>query len=191
MLLKSTMACVADRVRPFLAVLWILGALQAFGGSEVPADVALRAALIYRFTTLTEFPTASFTNEDSAVRIVVFGQDTVAGPLEKASEGKKVWGRPIVVTRTTSIDETTNAHVLVIGASQAATVEALLKSLREKPVLTIGGSDSFCAQGGMLNISRREQRLVFDVNADAVKRAGQKGLYLNPIVYKLGKTVRE
>lgn len=185
------MAFVANRLRPFLALLWVLGGLPVAVGSEVPADVALRAALIYRFTTLTEFPPPSSTNEDSAVRIVVFGQDAVAGPLEKAAEGKKVWGRPLVVSRTASIDGTTNAHVVVLGSAPASAAEALLKSLREKPVLTIGASDNFCAKGGMLNIVRQEQRLGFEVNADAVKRAGTKGLHLNPIVYKLGRTVRE
>lgn len=175
----------------FAILLALIGGLVPGSAAEPASESSLRAVLIYRFTTLAQFPAASFASPEAPIRIVVLGNDPVFEPLRKLVADKKLAGRPIEVSTTTSPDVAAEGLVVYVAPSAAASTDALLRQTQEKPVLSIGSVGAFCAKGGMIAIFRKEQKLDYDINADAVQRAAQKGLQLNPIVFKVGKTVRD
>ena len=64
------------------------------------------------------------------------------------------------------------AILLFIGSSDRQRVNRLLAGVRDRPVLTIAELPGFTDFGGIINLYRADDRLRFEVNLGAAKRAG-------------------
>jgi YfiR/HmsC-like len=75
-----------------------------------------------------------------------------------------------------------NCDVVVIEGWRAAPMRDVLRALATRPVLTVGLGPEFCSDGGMACLSGVVGGVSFEVNTDAVARAG---LRVNPRVLLL------
>lgn len=81
--------------------------------------------------------------------------------------GRKVGGRPLEVRRFRGGGGADPFHILYVG-----TVDASLAVPGERPVLTVGDRPGFAAAGGHIELLRRDDRLRFGINRDALRRSG-------------------
>ena len=73
------------------------------------------------------------------------------------------------------LDTEENTHVIVfIAASEKAHVEAILAATAGHSVLTVGETPDFCRQGGMINLTMKNNRIRFEINPTAATQAGLK-----------------
>jgi hypothetical protein len=61
-----------------------------------------------------------------------------------------------------------------VGGNERKELPPLLAALKDSPVLTIGESDEFAKQGGMIGFSMDNNKVRFDINVDAAGRAKLK-----------------
>ena len=79
-----------------------------------------------------------------------------------------IGGHPIQVLQNSR--NVRECHVLFISASHNIAMKDIQEALRRVPVLTVGESRDFAAQGGMIGFVVEDSRVRFEVNLQAAKQ---------------------
>jgi hypothetical protein len=160
------------RRRPFrrmlaataLVAVALLSAARAAG---VP-EYELKAAFLYNFAKFVEWPEETFAADDPIV-VCVVGEDPFGGALERSLAGKTVRDRAIVLRRVATAADVRHCHIAFVNVD-AHDLPAMLRSLDDQPVLTVGDAEGFAERGGMIGFVTEDQKLRFEVNLDAAER---------------------
>jgi hypothetical protein len=153
-----------------------------------PAEYELKAAFLYNFIKFTEWPAAELAKGDGAFIIGVLGRDPFGAALDKVIEGETVHNKTIVAKRFARMDETAaSSHVLFISSSEENNLPALLRLLGGQSVLTVSEIENFAQRGGVISLKKEYNRVVFEINLEAAKRAK---LTMNAQLLKLAKIVK-
>lgn len=165
--------------------------LRLSGGAAdpvVPKEYRVKAAFLLNFTKFVEWPSGSFPDETSPIVIGLFGTDPFDGQMEEVVRGRMVNGRTLVVERITSAKEAQSAHLLFIPEEADREIPALLQSLRHVPVVTVGESERFGENGGMITFVRHGDKVRFEINIAAAQSADLK---ISAQLQKLARRIRK
>lgn len=147
-------------------------------------EYEVKAAFLYNIGKFVEWPEKPGERGEHLV-LGVLGDDPFEGCLD-ALQGKKLRGKKIVVKRITSFHGAKTCNILFIAASEKERINLILKELANKPILTVGDTDSFAAKGVMINFYIDNNRIRFAINNEAAKRAN---LRIHSNLLTLGKIV--
>jgi hypothetical protein len=78
------------------------------------------------------------------------------------------------------------SHALFIDSSQSRQVTKIIRSLNNRPVLTISDIPGFADKGGMIEMKKEKERVVFIVN---LKAAFKAKLYISAQLLQLAELV--
>ena len=159
---------------------------RAAVATPAPDEYAVKAAFLYHFAHLVDWPVALAPGEPFVVAVV--GPDPFGRTLDEVLTGKAVRGQPVQVQRvaTPAQLERTRAHIVFVGGS-ADHARPALAALGTQPVLTVGESPRFAERGGMIGFRvTPEGRIAFDIN---LQRAEQSGLRMRSQLLKLARIV--
>ena len=129
-----------------------------------PYEYELKAAYLYNFVKFIEWPAAT---RAGALTICTAGADPFAGSLDQIVRGDTVNGRPIA-TRTIPSPQT---GCDVVFVPRGVAPGEFLRATRTAPVLTVGESPDFIAQGGIINFVRDAGTVRFEIDQGAARRA--------------------
>lgn len=132
-------------------------------------EYQVKGVFVLNFAKLTEWPAAA-PGDAEPLAIAILGRppaDTFMATLR----GAVIRGARTSVRHVASTAEARGAHLLYISASERRQVSALLKELRHQSVLTVSDMEGFCEAGGMIQLVRIQNRIGFEVNLAAVRRA--------------------
>jgi hypothetical protein len=167
-----------------LFALWLAPALAA---NEIAApEYKVKAAFLYNFAKLTEWPSNTFASAQSPFIIGVLGSDPFGKTLDEVVAGRKVHDHPIFLKRFESRRDATNCHLLFVSASERSRNPAILSKLKNQPVLTIGETEGFARQGGVIELVKGEENIRFEINPEAAERSQLK---LSSKLLRLGTIV--
>lgn len=176
--------------KPFLTILVYL-LLVSFtpetNGAEPVPSYSVKAAFIYNFIKFVEWPTTGFKDAQSPYVVGVIGKDPFGPDLKNAMANKTVNGRPIVVIPV-SDEETRNCHALFVSNSEKRRLKAILDRVTGSPILTIGETEEFAQIGGIINFVLEDNKVRFQINIEAAKRADLK---IHSTLLNLAKVIRE
>jgi len=102
------------------------------------------------------------------------GDGPMGEALERMLSGKTSDSRIIRVVLSPKDDALDQCDVVYIAYSSPKKIHSTLDQLRNKSVLTVGDSDSFSREGGMIGLVRAGQQVHLQVNIDAVQRTQLK-----------------
>lgn len=164
-------ACASyNLVRALVIVVACLAtAITAAAQSPRAPEYEVKAAFLYNFAKFVEWPPQAFTQSSAPLRICVLGQDPFGDTLSKIVQGKSISGRIIMNQRLQSTSEARACHILFISRSDPEDLNKAIQSTRDLPVLTVGESDDFLAQGGVVNFVLEEDRVRFEINLRAAE----------------------
>ena len=150
-----------------------------FGASSSRGDVAppepqMKAAFLLNFPKYVEWPAASFPSPTSPILIAILGDEKVATEFAALCEGKVVEGHPIKLIRNPTAAQFLECHILFIGSNEPRKTAEIVSQLKLANILTVGESDQFIDEGGMINLALRERRIVLEVNLDATRQTELK-----------------
>jgi hypothetical protein len=171
-------------------VAMVLLPLFSSGSAELsrPAEYELKAAFLYNFIKFTEWPPEELGKGDSPFIIGVLGKDPFGAALDKVIQGEIIHHKPVVARRFARMDEAAaTSHVLFISSSEENNLAGLLKVLGGQSVLTVGEMENFAQRGGIICLKKENNRIVFEINLEAAKRAK---LSMNAQLLKLAKVVK-
>ncbi len=135
-----------------------------------PTEYQLKAVFLLNFARYIEWPAGSLP-EDGRIQLCVLGRDPF-GPSLDAIEGKQAQNRAVAVRMLVLPDQAAGCHVLFVSGSEERRMAALLRGVENSPVLTVSDVDGFVEAGGAIGFATVDDRIRFDINAEALQRAG-------------------
>src|SRR5947209_2927992 len=160
---------------PLLA-LWVAvsGGLVAGEESPAPTMYQVQAAFLFNFAKFVTWPDDAFQRSGSSLIIGVLGEDPFGAVLEETVRDKTVMGKKLAVKRFVRIQDAVKSHILFLSSSEESQLLPLLKVLEKATVLTVSDMEQFAERGGMVAFTVEDQKVRFNVNVEAVERAGLK-----------------
>ncbi len=152
-------------------ILWLAANLAVYSavyGKELEStEYQLKSVLLYKLTRFVDWPQ----NESNAVgsfKICVLGRDDFGRSLD-ALEKYKVKGAPIKVSRFTLSEQVDmSCRILFISDSKQPFIREITRQLEAYPILTVGDSDQFAEQGGMIQFVMKQRKIGFQINLQKV-----------------------
>ena len=163
----------------------LLSVLPAQAGEREVAEYEVKAAFLYNFARFTEWPAGSFADDQAPLTLCVLG-DNPFGKASNPIQSKTVKNRPVAFREVLVADEAGGCHVLFISASEQPHVDAILQTLGKRSVLTVSDMKRFTLSGGMISFVMVDDKIRFEINNGAAKRAGLK---ISSQILKLASTV--
>ena len=165
----------SGRGRACARLIGLVVCLALGGGGVVYAqnglsEAEVKAAFVFNFARLVEWPRRAFLAADSPLVICLLGRDPIEGALP-ALETKRVKERRVEVRSIAGIDDALACHVVYIGASETRRLAPMLHSLGGRPVLTISDAEAFIDLGGAIGLVYDDNRLQFDINRQTLVQA--------------------
>jgi len=156
-------------------------------GAEALKEYELKAAFVYNFSKFIEWPTNRLHGASTPFVVAVAGTSPCAAELGKIAKERKVNGRTIIVKTVQTPAEARDAQVLFVAASEDSRLKEWLAGIHGAGVLSIGESERFSKEGGMINFLLEGEKIRFDLNID---QAEDTGLKISAQLQKLARTIR-
>jgi hypothetical protein len=152
--------------------------LVLFAGDQASAqqteEYRVKAAFLFHIAQLVDWPATSPGDESKPLTLCTIGQDPFAGDLEATLQGKSIGTHPLQIRHPRQSQDVQGCQVLFVGGQERKHVIPLLASLKDEAILTVGESDDFVKQGGMIGFCMDNNKVRFDINVDAAARAKLK-----------------
>lgn len=159
------------RVALLLCACLALGPWPAPVAAAPSPEYLIKAAYLYNFALFVEWPADAFAAADAPIVIGVVGADPFDEALDRTIQDKRINRRRIVVRRLQWSQDLRGCHILFVSASEAARASELSSRLNGLPVLVVGETPEFARRGGTINFTIEDNKVRFEVNVDAARRA--------------------
>jgi hypothetical protein len=143
-------------------------------------EYEVKAAFLFNFLGFTDWPGPAFARPEDPVQLCIAAPDPFGQAIDALMKPEKVHGRPIIIERLSGDDSAANCTLLFVPA--AASPQWIDRA--GPYTLTVGESETFLAQGGMIALVVDGGRVRFDVHVDA---ASSRGLRISARVLRLAR----
>jgi hypothetical protein len=130
------------------------GKLQA---EPLAPEYAAKAASLALFPDYIKWPAVG----GSPITVGILGDDPFDGALDKLNP-----------KRSKRIEDLKDCQVIFVAKSEQGNVSAILESLGAAAILTVGESEGFAKQGGVIGFVLDGDKVRFEINTGAARRAG-------------------
>lgn len=179
---------VASRAILFVAV----AASGVFGVAApvatAPTEDQVKAAFLLNFPKYIAWPAGTSADDRSPIVVTVIGDKSVEKEVRRMGQGKLFNGRALEVRSLAASDEiASDCQILFIGLAEERRAAQIIAKLGERSVLTIGESDDFFDDGGMIKLIRREQKIRLAID---LSTAEAKGLRISSKLLSVADVVK-
>jgi YfiR/HmsC-like len=157
-----------------VALLTLSGTNRVPAQGNVSSEYQVKAAFLYHFSQFVDWPEGTFKDATSPLVYCTVGEDPFHGALEASISGKEMGVRPLQVAHFQEGQNFRSCQIVFIGGGEKKIVSSVLASLKGTPVLTVGESQSFVQEGGMIGFLLEENKIRFEINLDAAEHAKLK-----------------
>jgi hypothetical protein len=165
------MRSVTAKLRWLCLAILVVPTLAATAESSA-SEYAVKAAMIYKITKFVSWPEAAFVRADSPLNICM-AEDSPFKEAMHSLQGRKVKRHKVeIITFKDFSAVQAQCQVLVVSHKKARQVGAMINGIGDRPILTIGDSEGFAEQGGIIGLEQEQSRVSFAINVDASERVG-------------------
>ncbi|MGB9464407.1 MAG: YfiR family protein [Candidatus Acidiferrum sp.] len=170
-----------------LAALISIAGVRWASAQAIPSgEYQVKAAFLFHFAQFVDWPPEAFKARDSPLTYCTVGEDPFRGALDVSLNGKTIGMRPFRVQHFKQAEEIQGCQVLFLGTAEKKSISAALANLKENPVLTVGESEHFAQEGGMIGFCLEDNKVRFEINLNAAEHAKLK---ISARLLALAKTV--
>lgn len=153
-----------------LLAAWLLVPGPARAGQRTAAaEDDIKAAFLFNFTKFIEWPAGA---RADSFRICTIAEPAFNAAVDRALAGESIDGRPIVRLSPATPEAARACHILFLARVESERAERWVAAVRGAPVLVVGESRAAWDRGAQINFVVDENRVRFDVNADAASGLG-------------------
>jgi hypothetical protein len=135
-------------------------------------EYEIKAAYLLNFPNFVDWPAAANSNEQSPIRLCLLGSDPLGSALSRMVADRLSRGKSVLLRRVDRNEAMSDCQILYISPSATKFIPQILDGLHTASVLTVGESDQFAAQGGMIQLVMEDNRIRFKINPTAASQAG-------------------
>jgi hypothetical protein len=156
-----------------LCLWWGLGLYGREARAETAApEYAVKAAFVGKFPQFVKWPSGA----GSSMTVGVLGDD----PFGSALDG------PFKIKRSKRVEDLKGCQIIFIAKSERGNIGAILSGLAGTNTLTVGESEGFAKQGGIIGFTFEGDKVRFEINTGAARRSG---LTIDPRLLQLAVRV--
>jgi hypothetical protein len=144
------------------------------GQGSASSEHEVKAAFLFHFSQFVDWPEGTFKEANSPIVYCTIGEDPFHGALDASLSGKAVGERALRVQHFKQVEEIRGCQILFIGESEQKRMASLATKLQGNPVLTVGESEHFIQEGGMIGFLLEENKIRFEINLEAAEHAKLK-----------------
>jgi hypothetical protein len=144
-------------------------------------EYEIKAAYLYNFIKYVDWPSYGDT-----ITIGVLGGNPFGTALTPLN-GKIVKGRRLLVRELDSVRDAQKCQIIFVSSSEKQRLQEIFESLRSARVLTVGETQGFADGGGIINFIEENNKVRFEINAEAARRTG---LNISSELLKLARLVK-
>jgi hypothetical protein len=160
------------------AWIWLIASILLISvGPEASAQTAIsreyeiKTVFLFNFAQFVDWPTEAFASPQAPLVIGVLGDDPFDGYLDETVRGEKVNNRPFVVQRYRRVEDIDGCQVLFIGRTNPSQLGHIMAVLKGRSILTVGDTEGFAQDGGIIRFVTEKNRIRFRINVDAAEAA--------------------
>jgi hypothetical protein len=172
-----------------LLLLAIVAAPSRSSAIDVPGNASLeydvKAAFLLNFVKFVQWPASAFREPTSPIVVCVLRHNPFGDTLGRIVEGESIGGRPVTIRRISTTDQATECHVLFVPET-ARLEDGDAAVPRDPGLLTVGESEGFLRQGGIIAFFADGGRIRFWINPEA---AEQRGLRVSARLLRVARVV--
>lgn len=192
---RFTFRTAAKLLTPGLCLALMIAAVVPEPSQDLDKEKVARvkAAYLLNFTKYVTWPEDAFENEDSPIVIGVCDKDPVCSFLESI-DGKRVRGRSLEIRRLRSDEngklpesKICELHLIYVSDTMKKDVSEILDIAHEADVLTVSDIEEFASDGGMIGLVLVNNRIIFEINHEVVKKTHLK---MSSKLLKLARIVK-
>jgi hypothetical protein len=161
----------AGKALRILGYLWIAmlvsGLRQTARAQTTVEEYQIKAAFLFHFAQLVDWPADAPNAADSSLSLCVFDDEPHRQELQSAIESKLLGAKVFHLRQISQPQNAQGCRILFLSRAESRRQTAVLKSLRGLPVLTVGETNDFLSDGGMIRFHLDQDRIRFDVNLGA------------------------
>ncbi len=154
--------------------------------ADIEKDYRLKAAFILHFASLVEWPAGAFGDSEDPIVICHVGGGRTRALLESAYSGRMVESRSIETRHLASSNGVSGCHILLITAERRGEARGFIDAVVGQSILTIGETEGFARDGGMIGFYDEGSKVRFEINPEAVESAN---LRISSRLLKLARLV--
>ncbi len=169
---------------------------KVYSESASSREYQVKAAFLYSFINFIDWPKEKLKEDDNEpILIGIIGKDPFGNAFEPI-KNKQVKSKKVAVQRFKGFDETKNSvdeiealgkcHLLYICPSEEENNSQIIEIVKKYSVLTVGDTQSFLDDGGIINFVMEENKVRFEINNSA---AEQSKLNIRSKLLRLAKRV--
>lgn len=158
-------------IRLLIVVLLVCGAMfvQAQDIAKIrQQERDVKVAIIFKLLRFVEWPEEHLQHDDP-LKLCVWPDEPYTETF-KEIEGSRVADHALFIEQLDT-GKTAPCHVLFSSGEKRRSAAQWQSISDGKPILTISDVDNFAAHGGMIHLMKRDQRVVFSVNVEAMENA--------------------
>jgi hypothetical protein len=165
----------------------------AQGGDDnaTEREYQIKAAFLYNFIKFVDWPKEKLADSNEPIIIGIIGKDPFGNVFAPVKD-KEDKGRKVLIKRFKPIEELKKSgekdksllereieslrkcHLLFICSSEEKSINEIINLVKDYSVLTIGDMQGFLESGGIINFIMEEEKVRFEINMTAAKRAKLK-----------------
>ncbi len=158
---------VSVRLVALLSIALLVSAVpEPMRAQPAPEEYKVKAAFLFHFAQLVDWPAGALDAGDPSLNLCIFDDEPRRQEL-LALEGKLIGSRVLHVRLLSQSQPVQGCNILFLSRDEGRRQTTILRSLHGQPVLTVGETDSFLSDGGMIQLRIEMDKVRFDVNAAA------------------------
>jgi YfiR/HmsC-like len=140
--------------------------------AQTASEYQVKAAYLYNFAKLAQWPPDAMPSSTSPVVFCVFGaDDEFARVLRTTLSGKSIGSRSVSVLAADDTRDPSSCNIVFFRTSEKNRTPRALAALSGKSILLVGEDEAFLGSGGMINLLLKDGKVRFQVNAAALEQA--------------------
>jgi hypothetical protein len=151
-------------------------------------EYRLKAAFVSSFAGFVEWPPDALKSPGEPIVICVLGQDPFGSVLDQAVNGKTVQDRKLAPRRITDVRQAAGCQILFVSSSERKHLRSILKEPQLSGILTVGDTDGFTSEGGVIDLQVAGDRIRILINLEA---AEQSRLRISSKLLSLARIVKK
>lgn len=159
-------------MRYIFATLLLITSLSLVAQAPQSREYELKAVFLFNFAQFVEWPATAFSNSEAPLVIGVIGKNPFGARLKDIVSGEKMNGHEVTVQYYDNVEDIGTCHILFINLSETNKREQVLERMKGRNILTVSDVSGFSAEGGMILLFTRDNKIRFEVNLEACRAAG-------------------
>jgi hypothetical protein len=155
-------------------LLLLSGAPKCIRGQSTVEEYQVKAAFLFHFAQLVDWPADTNSVGDRSINLCLFDDDPQRLEIESTLEGKLIGGRALHIRLLSDSQAIPGCNILFLSRDEARRQPAILRDVRAQPILTVGETESFLSDGGIIRFHLEGDRIRFDINLTAADSAHLK-----------------